>query len=238
MCVRGGFGTLRILQHLDYEAAIKHPKLLISFSDGTALQLALLHKASWKSLSGPLVVEWAKLEPGMREFFLAMARGTIPDPFPGPSGEELTPVRPGQGSGALIGGNLSTIVRLIGSDYLPDLSDSILFIEEVGELPYRIDALFAQLRLSGILDRLGGLLLGQFTEWRSTRTRATLTPDQIFDDYLSHVPYPVAKGLLYGHFLRRVTMPVGLRAQLVVTQEQAQLRIVESLPNYRASNPR
>ena len=227
MCVRGGYGALRILDGLDYAAARRHPKLLTAFSDGTALQLALLGRASWRSLSGPLVVEWAEIDGPTRHHFLSLAQGAMPGPLLSPCGASLRPMRPGSVTGTLVGGNLSTIVRLIGSGFMPPLDGAILFVEEVGEAPYRIDALFAQLRLSGILGRLGGCVLGGFTGWEPRHDRPVLTPPEIWADYLGQTPYPVATGLAYGHFPQRATMPVGVRACLNVTAEHATLSILE-----------
>ncbi len=227
MCVRGGYGALRILGGLDYAAARRHPKLLTAFSDGTALQLALLTKAGWRSLSGPLVVEWAEISERTRTCFLDLARGEVPASLAGPDKSELVPMRQGVATGPLVGGNLSTIVRMIGSAYLPPLSGAILFLEEVGEAPYRIDALFAQLRLAGILDRIGGLVLGAFTDWEPRHDRPVLSPSEIWADYLGEAPYPVATNLAYGHFPNRATMPVGVQARLTVTETDARLSIIE-----------
>lgn len=221
MCVRGGYGALRILDRLDFAAARRYPKLLTAFSDGTALQLALLKEAGWRSLSGPLVVEWAEIGERTRTAFLELARGEVP------ADKGLVPVRPGEVTGPLVGGNLATIVRLVGSPYLPPLCGAILFVEEVGEAPYRIDALFAQLRLSGILGRIGGLVLGAFTGWEPRHDRPVLSPSEIFADYLEAAPYPVASNLAYGHFPDRATMPVGVRARLTVTDSDARLAFLE-----------
>ncbi|MFB3132342.1 MAG: LD-carboxypeptidase, partial [Rhodothermales bacterium] len=165
-CVRGGYGTMRLLPHLDYEAARRHPKLLVGYSDITALHLALYHKARWRGLSGPLVVEWGEIDEATVRPFQALVRGETPQPLLGPNGEALKPMRPGAAEGVLLGGNLTMIVRLLGTPYLPPLDGALLFLEDVGEQPYRIDALLAQLKLAGLLDRLGGLIRGAFTAWQ------------------------------------------------------------------------
>lgn len=226
-CVRGGYGALRLLPHLDYEAARRHPKLLIGYSDVTALHLALYHKAGWRGLSGPLVVEWPDLDVETISQFQALATGHTPQPLTGPHGETLTPMRPGAAEGVLLGGNLAMIVRLLGTPYLPPLDGALLFLEDVGEQPYRIDAMLAQLKLAGLLDRLGGLILGAFTAWQPDHDRPTLTPDEVFFDYLHDAPYPVATGLVYGHFPDKSTVPVGVRARLDVTGDHTALSILE-----------
>ena len=164
-CVRGGYGTLRLLPDVDYAAVRRHPKLVVGYSDVTALHLALYHKAGVTGLSGPMVgVEWGALDAASERLFWDLARGAAPRPLLGPGGEALQPVRPGTAEGVLLGGNLTLVTRLIGTPYLPDLMGALLFLEDVGEAPYRIDGLLAQLKLAGILDRLGGLVLGGFTE--------------------------------------------------------------------------
>lgn len=229
-CARGGYGTLRILPDVDYEAARRHPKLVVGYSDITALQCALLCRAGVPSLSGPMVaVEWAAMDAASETQFWQIARGTRVDALRGPAGEALGPMRSGAAEGVLVGGNLTMIARLIGTPYLPSLDGAILFLEEVGEQPYRLDGLFAQLRLSGILERLGGLVLGGFTEWEPDDDRPTLTPDEVFDAYLRDAPFPVATGLVYGHFPVKSAVPIGIRARLDVTDESAHLTLLDAL---------
>ena len=222
MCIRGGYGALRILDQIDYAAARQHPKLLIGFSDATALHLALYTRAGWRGLSGPVVVDFAESKPGMRARFLAMARGMLPPPV-----RTLRTLRPGTAQGPLLGGNLSMVARLVGTPYLPDLEGAILVLEEVNEAPYRIDALLAQLRLADILCELGGAVLGAFTGWESQHRHSTLTPEEIVEDYFGEAPYPVAMGLRYGHFADRNILPIGTRATLDATQHRSTLSILE-----------
>ncbi|GIV61129.1 MAG: peptidase S66 [Rhodothermaceae bacterium] len=227
-CVRGGYGALRLLPGLDYEAARRHPKLLVGYSDVTALHLALHHRAGWRGLSGPMVaVDWGILDPDSERLFFELATGARPDPLLGPGGEALEPVRPGTAEGILLGGNLSVLTRLVGTPYLPPLDGAILFLEDVGEAPYRLDGLLAHLRLAGLLDRLGGVVLGGFTECTPPPDRPSLSLEQVFDDYFGKAPYPVARGLVYGHFPVKSTVPVGVRARLTVTATSATLSVLE-----------
>ena len=227
-CVRGGYGTLRLLPHLDYDAARRRPKLLVGYSDVTALHLALYEKAGWVGLSGPMVaVEWGAPDAASERLFWALAQGGVPDPLLGPGGEALVPVRPGTAEGVLLGGNLSLVARLVGTPYLPSLDGAILFLEEIGEEPYRIDGLLAQLRLSGLLDRLGGLVLGGFTDAEPKGSGPTLSLDDVFDHYLGALACPVARGLVYGHFPVKNTLPVGVRARLSVSSSAATLSLLE-----------
>lgn len=228
-CVRGGYGALRLLPHLDYAAAARHPKLLVGYSDVTALHLALYHNAGWRGVSAPLVVEWGDIDDATVQQFTAIVQGSAPYLLNGPQGESLNALRPGTGEGVLLGGNLSMLVRLLGTPYLPSLDGAILFLEDVGEQPYRIDAMMAQLKLSGVLPRLGGLVLGTFSGWQPDHDRPTLTPDDVFLDYLHDAPYPVATGLVYGHYPNKSTIPVGVTARLEVHDRQATLTLLDSV---------
>lgn len=230
MCARGGYGALRLLDHLDWEAARAHPKLLVGYSDITALQLALYRHAGWTSLSGPMVaVEWTDPDPRTEQAFLDLARGGMPSPLVNPDGTELSPVRAGSATGVLLGGNLTMIARLIGTPFLPDLEGAILFFEDIGEAPYRIDAILAQFHLAGLLGRLGGVVIGACTEAEPPPGRPTLTLEEMFADWFGAAPYPVASGLLYGHFPLKATLPIGVRARLEVTATSAELHILESV---------
>ncbi|MEM1092978.1 MAG: LD-carboxypeptidase [Bacteroidota bacterium] len=228
-CVRGGYGTLRILDAINYETARAQPKLLVGYSDITALQLALYHNAGWSSLSGPMVaVEWPDPDEPSAGQFWQMATGVGAGPLIGPYGEQLAPVRAGEASGVLLGGNLSLVSKLIGTPYMPDLTGAILFLEEVGEEPYRIDGLFAHLKLSGILDALGGLVLGRFTEDTRPSTAPGMTTADVIAHYTADLNVPVARNLTYGHVPVKNAMPMGVAARLNVTDETAELTLLET----------
>lgn len=226
-CIRGGFGCMRILPFLDYRAARHHPKLLVGYSDITALQLALLAKSGWSSISGPMVaVDWPEMDPASARQFLALAAGGA-GPLTGPNGEALSPARPGTAEGPIVGGNLSMVVRLLGTPYLPDLTGAILVVEDVGEEPYRMDAYLSQLQLAGVLERLGGIVLAGFTECHIPEGKESLSLDDVFDDYFGSLSIPVAKDLLYGHFPVKSSIPIGVRARLHVTEATATLDVLE-----------
>lgn len=228
IAARGGYGTLRLLPDLDYEAARANPKLIVGYSDITALHLALYRRAGLPGISGPMIaVEWHDPDRNSEALFWDLVRGATPDPLFGPGGEELEPLCEGTAEGVLLGGNLAMIVRLLGTPYLPSLKGAILFAEDVGEEPYRIDAMLAQMRLAGVLDELGGLILGGFTEWEPEEGTPTLSIEQVFEDYLSDVGFPVARGLIYGHFPVKNSIPVGVRARLQVTSDFARLGLLE-----------
>ncbi len=226
-CARGGYGTLRLLPGLDYGAARAHPKLVVGYSDITALHLALWAKAGLPGLSGPMVApDWPAMDAASEAQFWHFAEGGVGE-IVGPGGERLEGVRSGEAEGVLLGGNLTLVTALLGTPYLPDLAGAILFVEEVGEPPYRIDRLFAQLRLAGVLGRLGGLVLGAFTGAEPPPARPSLSLDEVLSHYTSGLPCPVARGLVYGHIRPKSTLPVGVRARLDVDGEAATLTVLD-----------
>lgn len=217
VCLRGGYGLLRLLDRLDYDAARAHPKLVVGYSDVTALHFALWAKAGLPGLSGPMAApDWPHLDAETEAQFWRLAGGDAPIEIAGPGGEPATGLQAGDATGTLLAGNLALVAALIGTPFLPDLTGAILVVEDVGEAPYRIDGMLARLRLAGVLDRLGGLVFGLFTGCEPPANRASFTVDEVLADYARHVNGPVATGLLYGHVTRKATVPVGVRARLTV----------------------
>ncbi|MEO1725484.1 MAG: LD-carboxypeptidase [Bacteroidota bacterium] len=240
LCVRGGYGVLRLLDRVDYAAARRHPKLVIGYSDITALHLALFAHAGLPGLSGPMAApDWPRFAESdvgraAEAQFWAVAGGEAPIEIVGPGGEALVPVRPGEATGTLLGGNLSLVAALLGTPYLPDLSGAILFVEDIGEAPYRIDGLLARLRLAGVLDRLGGLVFGAFTGATPPSGQpSSFSVDEVLNHYAQAVSIPVARGLVYGHFPVKSTLPVGVRARLAVTGGTASLTVLDPVTGPR-----
>ncbi|NNE36417.1 MAG: LD-carboxypeptidase, partial [Rhodothermales bacterium] len=132
-CVRGGYGTLRILDQVDYEAAARHPKLLVGYSDITALQLALYKKSGLVSVSGPMVaVEFAGQHAMDQGPFWDLLSASPPYEISSPTGTPLKSLSPGECEGVLLGGNLSVLTRLLGTGFEPHFQGAILFLEEIG----------------------------------------------------------------------------------------------------------
>lgn len=232
-CLRGGYGTLRILDLIDYKAAKQNPKLVVGYSDITALQLALLAKSGIPSLSGPMVApDWPKLDAASEEHFWQVAGLTSPTQTRLPASEPLEVLKDGSAEGVLIGGNLTMLCSLLGTPYLPDLSGAILFLEDVGEAPYQIDRMLARLRLAGVLSQIGGLAFGAFTHADPRADRPSFSLNEVLRHYASFVSGPVVGGLAYGHFPNKVTIPIGLKASLDTTGTSALLSVTETLANH------
>lgn len=229
ICVRGGYGVLRILDQVDFSLLAASPKLLVGYSDITALQLGLFKHTQMISVSGPMVaLEWRDPEGLSCRHFLALTHHAFePGPID-PERNQETLVA-GSAEGVLLGGNLSLITRLIGTRHLPDLKGAILFLEEVGETPYRVDGLLAHLQLAGILDELAGIVLGGFTDGEVEHGKSSLTMQEVFEDYFGDLGIPVATGLRYGHFPDKIAVPIGVRARLEARDSgEAVLSVLEA----------
>ena len=229
VCLRGGYGLLRILDRVDYAAARAHPKLVVGYSDVTALHLALWEEAGLPGVSGPMAApDWAPgLDAETEADFWRVVGGDADYDLLGPGGEGLEALRDGEAEGVLLGGNLALVTALLGTPYLPDLGGAILFVEDVGEAPYRIDGMLARLRLAGVLQRLGGLVVGMFTGAEVAEGRPTYSVEEVLAQYAPHVGGPVAAGLVYGHVPRKSTVPVGVRARLTCRDGASTLRVLE-----------
>ena len=216
--LRGGYGTPRILDLLDYGAARRDPKILVGYSDITGLQLAFLRKAGLVTFSGPMVaVEmWENIDPFTEEnFWRVVTSASRLGNLQNPPDEPLVAHNKGKASGILVGGNFSLLASLMGTPYLPDLRKTILVLEDVDEAPHRVDRMFAQLRHAGILKGIAGLVLGKFTDCvPSDPSKPHLTIEQVLQEAVSTVSCPVLTNLQYGHIAKKLTIPFGVRATI------------------------
>jgi len=219
-CVRGGYGCLRLLPHLDWDLARTSPTLLVGYSDVTALHLAFYARADWTGLSGPVVTEWARADDDTLGSFRAWSEGRSPPLLEG-FDAALQPLSPGTATGPLLGGNLAVLSRLVGTPYAPEFAGAILVLEEVHEAPYRVDRMLAHLQHAGVLDAVGGVVLGTFTTGSLDAGTPTLSLEEVFEDYFGDRAYPVVRGLPYGHHLPRCSLPLGVPVRLHATSTQA-----------------
>jgi muramoyltetrapeptide carboxypeptidase len=206
LCSRGGYGAMRLLDLLDYNKIKKQPKFFMGFSDITVLLLALWKKAGLMSFHGPMITSL----PHLNRVSLTRVRSVL-------SGAYSLEIRLNRNrafptrstEGILLGGNLTLLVHLIGTPYEPDWNRAILFLEDCGEAPYRIDRLFSHLKMSGALKKISAILLGQFTG--SDNTRLT---SRLFKTWLGESDVPVWTGLPIGHGHQNIPLPVGAPACL------------------------
>lgn len=216
LCTRGGWGGLRLVDKLAYQLIQENPKPLIGYSDITTLQLAIFKMTGIPSLSGPMVaVEMGKgIDPFTEKHFWGQIRNKETHYKFDFSSTSTKTLLPGSVQGIMLGGCLSMVAGLLGTPYCPDYTDKILFIEDVGEKPYKIDRYLAQLKQAGILDRISGLILGDFLDCQPEAGEVSFDLKQIFDQYFANAGYPVIYNFPYGHGDVKFTMPVGVATQL------------------------
>ncbi|GEA14870.1 peptidase U61 [Moorella sp. E308F] len=217
ICLRGGYGTLRLLADLDYNLIRYHPKILVGYSDITALHLALNRMTGLVTFHGPMLypeLGSKALPPYTRESLcraLAVASplGSIP---PAPGLPPPVTITPGRAEGIVTGGNLSLVVATLGTPFEIDTRGKILFIEEVDEAPYRIDRMLTQLKLAHKLEAAAGIVLGFCTGCENPSLQPGLL--EVITDHLAPLGIPCFYGLPAGHLATQATLPLGIRARL------------------------
>ncbi len=211
---RGGYGTTRLLPMLDLEAMARAGKLLVGFSDATALGLALSRREPFPFLHGPTVSDLGGRAPGHDEESLTAGLfGRHAGGRQRLSG--LTPLRPGRASGIVMGGCLSLVTALVGTPYEPSLDGRILFLEDVQEEPFRLDRMLNHLRTAGRLERLAGLIFGQFHACVPRDAgRPSWSTARVLAEFARSLPCPVVSDLPAGHGPGRLTIPLGRPADL------------------------
>lgn len=221
VAVRGGYGCARLFEHLDFDSIAKSPKALIGYSDITALHLALLARANLASFHGPCgnstfdqftVASFKEVVMGGKPPTWSNAEGD-PDPLN---------LKAGEATGRLIGGNLAVFCSLYGTPYMPDLNGAILFFEDIGEEPYKIDRMLTQLRLGGAFAKAAGLIFGRFTNADSRDPDESANPQKwsvgdVLRDRTHDFEFPVVAGLPIGHIKSKLTLPVGLEVSMPKT---------------------
>jgi len=215
--VRGGYGSHRILNLLNYNLIKRNPKILVGYSDITALQLALFRKTGLISFSGPMVaVEMASGFKGKaEEHFWRCLTSTKPlPPLKGKVNERLNGRKPESVTGQLLGGNFSLVVALLGTRYFPTINNLILLLEEIDERPYRIDRMFQQMKLADLFQRMSGIVLGKFKDCVPEKGKPSLSLQQVFKDAFHDFHGPILSNIQYGHINNSLTIPLGIRVLL------------------------
>jgi len=208
---RGGYGLLRILPWIDVEALRAHPKPIVGYSDVTAL-LALSAGAGVAAIHGPMLAQLGTIPPGDLEALFTL----LEDPDPGILMTDLEEIKPGRAEGPLLGGNLEVLTRLLGTPYAPEFAGSILFLEEIGEAPYRIDRLITHLHLAGVLASVAGVVIGELVDCDEVEEGVVKPPTarEVLIERLAGLEVPVALGGAFGHGKRNLALPYGTRVAL------------------------
>jgi muramoyltetrapeptide carboxypeptidase len=221
--VRGGWGSARILPHLDFNLIRANPKLLIGFSDITALHLALAARTDCPTIHGPNAASaWGRLS---WDSFRRLAFDAETPTWETPAGTDdrlaqrsgrVRTFRPGRAAGPLIGGNLTVLSALVGTPYLPSFDGAILFLEDTDEAQYRVDRMLTQLALAGILARVAGVVFGQCTDCtaRNSSSIGGFTLSEVLAQHFTPLGVPAFQGALFGHVENQFSIPVGVRAEI------------------------
>ncbi|MDB5756524.1 MAG: LD-carboxypeptidase [Massilia sp.] len=222
-CIRGGSGCISLLSSIDYALIRANPKILLGYSDITALHLAILRHAGLVTFHGPVASS------GESDYSTEHMLAVLMDPAPTytiPMAMEnarraavephyaLRTVHGGKATGPLIGGNLSLVSALAGTAYAADFRNSLLFIEEVNEAPYRIDRWMTQLDLSVGLAKAAGVVIGICNHCEGHDEDISLSLEQTLDIHLQPLTKPAVTGYSFGHIRNQFTIPMGIRATL------------------------
>lgn len=227
ICLRGGYGTSRILDKIDYETIKKNPKVYVGFSDITAIHIAINQICGLVTFHGPMVTS------NMVENFDEFTKNSLLDCIMGkedsrslnnPKGEEIGCIYGGQTEGPLIGGNLSLLCATLGTSYEIDTRGKILFIEEVKEEPYKIDRMLTQLYLSGKLEDANGIILGDWNECIAENPERSLTLKQVFDDIIKPLKKPTIYNFKSGHCKPMITLPMGVKVLMKADEGEIVLK--------------
>jgi muramoyltetrapeptide carboxypeptidase len=220
-CVRGGWGAARLLPFLDWNTIARHPKILVGYSDITALLLSFHAKTGLVTFHGPVGastwnafnLDWMKRVLWNAEAAtFANARETNDTLVPVKNRTRV--VTPGKARGRLLGGNLTVFTTIIGSGYLPDFKDCILFLEDVEEAPYSLDRMFTQLKLAGILGQAKGVVWGTCDKCDPGEGFGSLTIPDVLDDHVKPLGVPAYSGAMIGHVDRQFTLPLGVQVEM------------------------
>lgn len=224
--LRGGNGCCRLLRRLDYRAAQRHPKIFVGYSDLTFLQLALWRRSRLVTFSGPMpaVEFWKAPDPWTEEHFWGLLtsrarRRTLPHPADQPP----VVLHSGTADGRLLGGCFSLVMSLLATPYQPDFRGALLFLEDVREELHRLHRMLTHLDNARILQRLSGLVLGQFTQANPEPAEPHLGLPEIYQETLSEFAGPILANVAYGHIPRKLTLPQGILARLDTRHSRLQL---------------
>jgi muramoyltetrapeptide carboxypeptidase len=223
ICVRGGYGTARLLPRLDYRVIRANPKVFLGYSDITSLHCAFLVKSNLVSFHGPMLnSDFVKkdlpdftLQSFLRTLMQPSAPGSIRQGY---QQKTVTILRGGKASGPLIGGNITLLCAALGTPYQPSYRNCILFFEDLDEVPYRFDRMLTQLLNAGLLQQVAGIAIGINVNCHDPKAKGAKeyrqTLEDVFKERLLPLKVPIVAGLPFGHIPLNATLPVGVRATL------------------------
>ena len=226
LAARGGWGSNRLLPALDFDLIRANPKFFCGFSDITSLHLAISHKTGLVTFHGPNgTSDWSLFT---RDHFRRTAFGYDGQMLlknPPVEATRVQTIYPGSASGRLIGGNLTLVTSLLGTPYMPDMEGAILFLEDIGEAVYKVDRMFSELLLSGVLNQVRGVVFGKCSDC-SRGVRGGFSLKEVLAHYLEPLALPSFYGSMISHEANIFTIPVGIRAEM--DADAGTIRLLES----------
>ncbi|MFN2596371.1 MAG: LD-carboxypeptidase [Pyrinomonadaceae bacterium] len=233
-CIRGGYGSMQLLDHIDYDLIRRNPKVFLGYSDITAMHLAILRHAGLVTFHGPIVLS-TFTDYTQQNFRRALFDTRPPGKLTNPAESNalrpehpLRTIRGGTASGQLVGGNLSLVTALMSTPYEIETRGRVLFLEDVGEEPYRIDRMLSQLRLAGKLDQAAAVVFGECSECQPNDYKPSFAWDstlgEVLDNILGGLRVPVFTGLTIGHTSDQLTLPLGVQATLNADEKTLELK--------------
>ena len=220
VCYTGGWGSPRVLPYLDYNLIARKPKVLMGYSDITALLNAVHLRTGLVTFHGPVggsTFEPYTLDNFKRVVMTAAPAGALAQPPKKPTElidrtNRIVKLAPGKGRGRLAGGNLTMIASIMGTPYELDTDGAIVFLEDTHEEPYRIDRMLTQLALGGKFDKVAGVIWGRCTDCTAMGT--TFSIEEILRDRFASLGVHAISGLSFGHIEQKLTLPIGVMATL------------------------
>ena len=238
--LRGGWGCARMLPFVDWDIVRANPKLLIGYSDITALHMAIAAKAGFATIHGPNAAAgwWENSESSFRALVFKGDRPVFGQPpavsaLDGPKADKPTSNWPaltigvGKARGKLLGGNLTVLNALVGTPYLPTFDKAILFVEDVDEAEYRIDRMLTQMGQAGILKKLAGFVFGQCTDCKAKDGESGFPLSTILQQHIAPLGIPAFMGANFGHIRNQYCMPIGIEAE--IDANLGTIRMLESV---------
>lgn len=230
-CIRGGYGVGRILPKINYKLIKKNPKVLIGYSDITALLLAIYQETGLIGFHGPLASS------DFTDYSVKHLKGVLMNPQMSYTiGHAMDSddskdkayhskvIRAGKAKGELTGGNLTLLAAAVGTDFQPKFKNKLVFIEDIGERPYRLDRMFTQILQGTDLEKSAGIILGVFEDCEAKESDRSLSLMEMFEDRLGHLNMPIIYGLSFGHIKNHMTLPVGIEAEMDTAKRTIKLK--------------
>lgn len=214
LCVRGGYGSMRLLPYMNFSKIKKNPKIFMGYSDITVFLNAIYEKEELITFHGPMLSSDLEVKETLDSVINTLMKGYEPYSILNPENVPMFSNTDKSAEGRIVGGNLSLICGMLGTPYEIDIKDKILFIEEVGEAPYRTDRMLSQLQLSKKLEKCAGIILGQFTDCDEEKGEDNFTLNEVLLDRIMSLNKPVLMNVMSGHDKPKLVIPIGAKAKL------------------------